>query len=64
MPEEILKTELSDRERATLMQVQEQHGLPSLDEAARYLMKKRLRKAAMRVTGRNRAIYLAGREPR
>lgn len=61
MPEQILKTSLNEEEAEALEQVRKAKGLASLDEAARYLMKKRLRTAAMKATGRNRAIYLVGR---
>ena len=61
MPEKILETSLSKKEKEVLERVKEIKGLASLDEAARYLMKKRLRNAALKATGRNRAIYLVGR---
>lgn len=61
MPEEILETSFSEKEKEVLERVQKIKGLASLDETARYLMKKRLRTAALKATGRNRAIYLAGR---
>lgn len=60
MPEEILETNLSEKEKEVLERVQKIKGLSSLDEAARYLMKRRLRNAAMKATGRNRAVYLVG----
>ena len=58
MPEQILETELNEKEREVLEQVRKIKGLTSLDETARYLMKKRLRNAAIKATGRNRAVYL------
>lgn len=63
MPEVQHFFELNDQEKEVLEQVREAKGLNSLDEAARYLIKSRLRKAAMKATGRNRAIYLVGKDP-
>lgn len=55
--------ELNDQEKDVLEQVRQQLELKSLEEAARYLVKNRLRTAAMKATGRNRAVYLVGRDP-
>ncbi|MEX1197826.1 MAG: hypothetical protein WEB57_08215 [Pseudohongiellaceae bacterium] len=55
MPE--LHLELSEEERELLDVVRRQQGLTTLDQAAEWLVKARLRSASSRITGRNRALY-------
>lgn len=55
MPEQIL--ELSEQERRVLALVRDQQGLQTLDQAAEWLIKQRLRGASLKLTGRNRALY-------
>ncbi|GGW45218.1 hypothetical protein [Vreelandella hamiltonii] len=46
---------------AVLQQVCEQQELTSLDEAAEWLLRRRLRKGTQGLTGRGRALYPVGR---
>ena len=59
MPEHTIY--LTDADRTLLERVQEERGLPSLEAAAEWLVKTRLRRAARTSTGRGRALYLVGR---
>jgi hypothetical protein len=61
MPEHTIT--LTDADRALIERVQEQRGLPSLEAAAEWLVKTRLRRAARMVSGRGRALSLI-RTPR
>lgn len=63
MPEVQQIFELNEQEQEVLEQVRQQKGLNNLEDAARYLIKTRLLSAAMKATGRNRAMYLVGRDP-
>jgi hypothetical protein len=49
--------ELSEADTELLETIRQQQGLDSLDQAAQWLIKQRLRSASLRLTGRNRAIY-------
>lgn len=55
MPEQHF--ELSEEEAAKLELVRQQQGLQTIDQAAEWLIKQRLRRASQRLTGRNRALY-------
>lgn len=41
--------------------VRQREGLESLDHAAEWLLRRRLRKGTAGLTGRGRALYLSGR---
>lgn len=53
---------LSDEERALLERVRLQQGLASIEQAAEWLAKTRIRRQSKQITGRGRALYLANRE--
>jgi hypothetical protein len=55
MPE--ISFELNDHQTRMLEIVRQQQGLETLDQAAEWLIKQRLRKASLKITGRNRALY-------
>ena len=48
---------LNDEERAVLELVRRRQGLASIDQAAEWLVKSRLRKQSKNMTGRGRALY-------
>lgn len=48
---------LDDQLEAVLQQVCEQQDLQSLDDAAEWLLRRRLRKGTQGLTGRSRALY-------
>lgn len=52
---------LNDQLEAALEQVRQQQNLQSLDEAAEWLLRRRLRKGTQGLTGRGRALYPVGR---
>lgn len=52
---------LNSQLEAVLQQVCEQQNLTSLDEAAEWLLRRRLRKGTQGLTGRGRALYPVGR---
>ncbi|UBR49164.1 hypothetical protein KF947_17740 [Halomonas sp. FeN2] len=52
-----LRLPLNDQLEAVLQQVCEQQDLTSLDEAAEWLLRRRLRKGTQGLTGRGRALY-------
>jgi len=52
----------NDDERALLEIVRQRHGLASIDQAAEWLIKSRLRKQAKNMTGRGRALYQVERK--
>lgn len=54
-----LDTELAE----LLEQVREHVGLDSLDQAAEYLVRRRLREGTRAYTGRGRALHLVGGKP-
>lgn len=47
----------NDEEHELLEQVRESQKLKSVDQAAEWLVKTRLRRAAMKLCGRSRALY-------
>ena len=55
MPE--LNFELTEEQTQRLEQVRQQQGLQTLNQAAEWLIKQRLRNASQQLTGRNRALY-------
>lgn len=55
MPE--LNFELTEEQSQRLDQVRQQQGLQTLNQAAEWLIKQRLRGASQQLTGRNRALY-------
>ena len=48
---------LNDEERAVLELVRQRQGLASIDQAAEWLVKSRLRIQSKNMTGRGRALY-------
>lgn len=48
----------SDAETKLLERVREQQGLESIEQAAEWLAKTRLRRQAKQTTGRGRSLYL------
>ena len=48
---------LNDEERAILELVRQRQGLASIDQAAEWLVKSRLRIQSKNMTGRGRALY-------
>lgn len=59
MPEHTI--DFTDEDCALIERVQQQRRLPTLEAAAEWLVKARLRRAARSTTGRGRALYLVGR---
>lgn len=55
MPEAHFEFDEADRE--LLERIQRRYGLQSCEQAAEWLIKARLRRAAIRITGRGRALY-------
>jgi len=53
---------LNDDERALLEIVRQRQGLASIDQAAEWLGKSRLRKQSKNMTGRGRALYQVERK--
>lgn len=51
------KLPFSQAERDTLERVRHEQGLDTIDQAAEWLAKTALRKAARRTSGRGRALY-------
>lgn len=56
MPEELRLALDAELER-TLEAVRDEQGLESLDQAAEWLLRRRLRKGTGNLTGRGRALY-------
>jgi hypothetical protein len=54
---------VNDEELALLEQVRLQQGLGSVDEAAEWLVKRRLRRQSKQITGRGRSLYVVERNP-
>lgn len=54
---------INDEELALLEQVRLQQGLGSVDEAAEWLVKRRLRRQSKQITGRGRSLYVVERNP-
>ena len=53
---------VNDEERAVLELVRQRQGLASIEQAAEWLIKSRLRKQSKNMTGRGRALYQVGRK--
>lgn len=49
---------LTDDEREQLERVRQQQGLASIEEAAQWLVKTRLRQQSKHISGRGRAMYV------
>lgn len=62
MPFEAL--EISEAEASLLHRVRQQQGLDTLEQAAEWLIKVRLRRAMQREFGTHRALYEIGARPR
>jgi|24_taG_2_1085349.scaffolds.fasta_scaffold00043_42 hypothetical protein len=58
MPE--ISLELTDQQSHLLDTIRKQQGLQTLDQAAEWLVKQRLRGASLKLTGRNRALHAVG----
>ncbi|WP_186193161.1 hypothetical protein [Burkholderia gladioli] len=58
MPETSTEIALSDHEREVLEAIRQLHGLPSIDAAAEWLVKRRIRSISKQTNGRGRALYL------
>lgn len=58
MPE--ITLELTDEQARLLETIRLQQGLQTLDQAAEWLIKQRMRGASLRLTGRNRALHAVG----
>lgn len=56
MPDQEIK--LTDEEHEILERVRVQEGLETIQQAAEWLAKSRLRRQSKQITGRPRAIYL------
>lgn len=52
----------TEEELAQLDRVRRQQGLDTIQQAAEWLAKTRLRRQARSITGRGRSLYLTGRE--
>lgn len=59
MPEHSIN--LSDEEHDLLERVRQQQGLDTVDQAAEWLVKSRLRRQSKQISGRGRALYLIER---
>ena len=53
---------LTDADRALLERVRVHQGLDSIEQAAEWLTKARIRRKAQQSNGRGRALYLVGKE--
>lgn len=58
MPE--LSVELTPQQEELLERVRKQEGLETIDQAAEWLVKQRLKRSSLRLTGRNRALHAVG----
>ena len=58
MPE--INIELSERQDALLEEIRQQEGLGTKDQAAEWLVKQRLKRSSLKLTGRNRALHAVG----
>lgn len=58
MPE--IDLELTDQQAELLDTVRKQQGLETMDQAAEWLVKQRMRGASLKLTGRNRALHAVG----
>lgn len=59
MPEQPL--DLDQQAKAVLEAVREQQGLENLEQAAEWLLRRRIRRGAQGLTGRGRALYEVSR---
>lgn len=53
---------LTNEDHALIERVMAERGFPSLEAAAEWLVKTRLRRAARSVAGRGRALYMVDRQ--
>jgi phosphohistidine phosphatase SixA len=53
---------INDEERDLLERVRQQQGLESIEQAAEWLAKRRLRNQARQLSGRGRALYVIGKK--
>lgn len=53
---------ITDDERALLERVRQKQGLDSIEQAAEWLAKTRLRRQSKQISGRGRALYLIGKK--
>lgn len=58
MPE--ITLELTDQQAELLDTIRRQQGLETMDQAAEWLIKQRMRGASLKLTGRNRALHAVG----
>lgn len=58
MPE--ITLELTDQQAQMLETIRRQQGLETMDQAAEWLIKQRMRGASLKLTGRNRALHAVG----
>lgn len=58
MPE--ITLELTDQQSELLDTIRKQQGLETMDQAAEWLIKQRMRGASLKLTGRNRALHAVG----
>ena len=58
MPE--INLELTDQQAELLETIRMQQGLETIDQAAEWLIKQRMRGASLKLTGRNRALHAVG----
>ncbi|WP_219908271.1 hypothetical protein [Marinobacter sp. 3-2] len=52
--------ELTDQQAELLDTIRKQQGLETIDQAAEWLIKQRMRGASLKLTGRNRALHAVG----
>lgn len=58
MPE--ITLELTEQQAQLLEAIRIQQGLETIDQAAEWLVKQRMRNASLRLTGRARALHAVG----
>lgn len=58
MPETTL--ELTPQEEELLEKLRQQEGLATKDQTAEWLVKQRLKRSSLKLTGRNRALHAVG----
>ncbi|ERS88726.1 hypothetical protein Q671_07945 [Halomonas sp. PBN3] len=56
--------DLDQQAKAVLEAVREQQGLENLEQAAEWLLRRRIRRGAQGLTGRGRALYEVKGDPR
>ncbi|MDY7547250.1 hypothetical protein QN360_13085 [Glaciimonas sp. CA11.2] len=54
---------VTDAEHDLLDRVRQQQGLHSVEQAAEWLVKSRIRKQSKQISGRGRALYAVDRKP-